>query len=130
MNSYNFRAKGHANITGTHKNTLEFTKDKEIGRKADCIVGVNSDFDVKELMEFIKGKDKIRVKIRLGEIVDEFSCRVNHEFKDEREMVFRIGEFDSRRTLGLRCSKAAKDLDRGIIDGLKESEKKIQIEIL
>ena len=51
---YSFHAFGHKNLLGTHKNTLEFTKDKNLTLKGDCIVGVNADFDAGELKNFIK----------------------------------------------------------------------------
>ena len=34
---------GHENVIGSHPNTLELTRDKEISKRADCIIGVNSD---------------------------------------------------------------------------------------
>jgi hypothetical protein len=33
-------AQGHENILATHKTTLEFTKDKRLSKKGDCIVAV------------------------------------------------------------------------------------------
>ena len=36
-------AQGHENILGTHKTTLEFTKDKHLTKKGDCIVAVAAD---------------------------------------------------------------------------------------
>jgi len=118
-----FFAYGHPNITGVHKNTFEFTKDADIRKEADCIIGVNSDYDIEEVKKFISDKKKIKVRIRLGEIADEVSCMVNPKFCDEREMVFRLGEFDSSRTLGIRCDKAAKHLNRELIEKLKKGEK-------
>ena len=58
-----FNAYGHENVKATHKNTIEFTKEKELTPQGDCILGVNSDFDFKKIAEFIKGKSKISVKI-------------------------------------------------------------------
>jgi len=56
-----FIAKGHVNITSCHKNTFEFTKDKEITKEGHCIVGVESTFDSNKLKK-IKGKLKITIK--------------------------------------------------------------------
>ena len=44
--SYSFTAYGHKNILATHKTTIEFTKDKELSLKGNCIVGVRADFDL------------------------------------------------------------------------------------
>ena len=51
---YKFSAYGHENILGTNKKTFEFTKDRDLSLKGDCIVGVNADFDLEKLKEFIK----------------------------------------------------------------------------
>jgi len=123
-----FCAYGHENITGTHKSTLEFTKDKDVSANGDCIVGVNADFKPRDVLEFIKGKDEVIVRIKLGDIVDEFSCKVNQKFSDENEMVFRKGELESERTLGVRCDKAAKDINRSIIESLGKGSK-VEVEI-
>ena len=39
---YTFIVMGHPNISSKHKTTLEFTKDHDIGKTADCIIGVRS----------------------------------------------------------------------------------------
>ena len=123
-----FFAYGHPNITGVHKNTFEFTKDAEITKEGDCIIGVNSDYDVKEVMSFVKNKTKLVIQIKVDDIVEEVNCEVNSKFCDENEMVFRLGEFDSSRTLGIRCDKAAKHLSRELIEKLKTGEK-VEVEI-
>ena len=52
-----FRIYGHKNMLAIHKNTLEFTKDKELTKRGDCIVGVNSDFKItKEILNAKKIK--------------------------------------------------------------------------
>ena len=124
-----FFAYGHPNITGAHKNTFELTKDAEISKEGECIIGVNSDYDVNELIEFVKDKTRLVIKIKVGEIVEEVSCMVNPKFSDENEMVFRLGDYDSARTLGIRCDKAAKHLNRELIEKLKNGERaEVEIE--
>lgn len=122
-----FNACGHANIRASHKNTIEFTKDKELGVRGDCILGINADFDLKRIKEYIKGKNKLKIKIAVDNISDEFECIPNQKFNDKNEMVFRLGEFASERTLGLRCSKAAKHIKREIIEKMKEPGKRMKV---
>ena len=122
-----FNTFGHENIKAVHKNTIEFTREKELTPTGDCILGVNSDFDSKKIAEFIKGKTKITVKIKVDSISDEFECIPNPKFNDKNEMVFRIGEFASERTLGLRATKAAKHLKREIIEKMKQPGKKMVV---
>ena len=37
-----FYAYSHANVIGSHKTTIEITKDNYLTKKGDCIVGINS----------------------------------------------------------------------------------------
>jgi len=124
-----FNAYGHPNIRASHKNTIEFTREKELSVKGDCILGVDSDFDTGEIAEFVKDKAKIRVKITVDGISDEFECMPNKKFSDNKEMVFRLGEFASERTLGLRCSKAAKHIKREIAGKMKIEGKRMRVAI-
>lgn len=114
-----FKASGHMNITAKHKNTIEFTKDKEISPRGDCILAVDADFNLDELKKFIKDKEKLKCVISVEGISDEFYFYVNHDFNDAREIVFRLGEFKSDRTLGIRSSKAAKHIKRELVEKLK-----------
>ena len=114
MMSYQFSAYGHPNITAKHKTTLEFTKDKNVSLKGDCIIGVNTDFEIKELKKFIQNykSEKIHIEIKStdGKIKDEFEAELNKEFDDEREIVIRMGSFKSKRTLAINASKSASHL--------------------
>ena len=68
---------GHKNLLGTHKNTLEFTKDKELTLNGDCIIGVNSNFNITDK---IMSSKKIRVVISVDDIFIDSSltacCRI------------------------------------------------------
>ncbi|MEM2324735.1 MAG: DUF371 domain-containing protein, partial [Archaeoglobaceae archaeon] len=33
---------GHSNITAKHRTTFEITKDQEISKRADCVIGVKA----------------------------------------------------------------------------------------
>ncbi|MBR9699952.1 DUF371 domain-containing protein [Candidatus Woesearchaeota archaeon] len=123
-----FFCKGHENLLGTHKNTIEFTKDKHLTMDGDCIVGVEADFDYGKLMNFIKNKEKIHVRLSVGEISDEFSFVVSHDFDDKHEIVIRRSYFNSKRTLGFRTTKAAIDIKRDLIDTLKNPESTLTVE--
>lgn len=124
-----FHIFGHPNIQGTHRNTLEFTKDKEVSRKGDCIIGVNSDFDFKQIEEKIKISEKMILTVRSGSIKEEITAEINKDFCDTHELVLRKSEFSSKRTLGLRSDKAAIDLSRSLIESMKNPETMAEIEI-
>ena len=117
---------GHKNVLATHKNTIEFTKDTELSRDGDCIVGVSSDFELSDI-ETILSYDSIRITLLSAGYKDMFEAKVNKDFDDPHEIVFRVGEFKSKRTLGIRASKAARQLDRRLIDTLKEDGAKAEV---
>jgi len=133
--SYSFTAYGHPNITGTHETTLEFTKDKEITKRASCIIGVNSDFDLAKLKDFIKKNKnkKIMLTINLKKnnkiIEDRVTAFLNHNFNDEKELILRKSDFISERTFAIRADKASAGLDRELISLLKQKSQGISIYI-
>ena len=123
-----FKARGHKNILATHKTTLEFTKDSELTKKGDCIVGVKADFDVKELKRFLKC-ERIRIKLTVDAITEELDFKPNPDFDHKTEMVIRTTDFNSERTFGVMSKKAAKNISRKMIDLLKNPEKTLKISI-
>lgn len=126
---YQFHAYGHPNILGTHKATLEFTKEEELSLKGDCIIGVKADFELEGLKEFIKKlkNKKISVTISASKIHETLAAEVNSDFDDEKEFVIRKTNFASKRTFATSSNKAAFDLNRNLISFLKEKSSKISV---
>src|SRR3989338_276276 len=129
---YSFTAYGHKNILATHKTTIEFTKDRELSLRGNCILGVNADFNLIELKKSMKTiinesksiKNKIKIIINTGDISDEIAAELNPDFDDDEEIVIRMGEFKSKRTLGVRADKAAVHVKRELIEKLKNHNQK------
>lgn len=123
---YTFIAKGHPNITSRHKTTFEFTKDKEIGKTADCIIGVSSktkleDFPL-ELRRAIKDENTIiKILLETENAEDEIKGYGHPELTLDHptDMVARKSQFKCSRTLMIRADKAACDLKKELIDDLK-----------
>ena len=46
---FTFKARGHPNVTSQHSSTFEVTMDLEIGKTADCIIGVSADSVMEDL---------------------------------------------------------------------------------
>ncbi|MBU2561404.1 MAG: HAD-IIIA family hydrolase [Nanoarchaeota archaeon] len=126
---YTFTARGHRNILATHKNTLEFTKDKEMSLDGDCILGLEADFSIDELQKLAKSHSQLRMRIKAGEFTDEIEFTVNKNFSSEQELVIRFSEFSSDRTFGFRATKSAKQLDRKLVEKLKDPGQRITVEI-
>jgi uncharacterized protein len=128
--TYKFHAYGHKNITARHKTTLEFTKDKELTLKGDCIVGVNADFELEKIKEFIKKSKNLNIKITLeseNNIKESISAKLNPNFNDDKELVIRKTEFVSDRTIATSSDKASNDLNKELINLLRKNKSKITL---
>jgi len=124
---YSFIAWGHENITGKHKRTLEFTKDSELSLDGDCILGVSANFSIYDLKELIKEGERLKMVITAGDVSDEVMFEGNPQFDDDKEVVVRMGEFSSDRTLGLKADKACSDLKKELIEKLSNPEQRIDV---
>lgn len=128
---FQFNCHGHENVLSKHRNTIEFTKDKDLSREGDCIIGVKADFEGDRLAEFVKKAEKIKVSMDVDDekenISDDFFAQINKDFNDGHEIVFRITEFKSARTLGIKATKAAKDVDRRLVEKMKNPNAKMNV---
>mgnify|MGYP001498587548 FL=1 len=131
---YTFKSYGHRNVLGNHKTTLEFTKDTSINIEADCIIGVNANFELDKLKEFIQyckenNKEKVKITIEANGITETIFCHLNFLFDDEKEVVIRTTKFISKRTFGILANKSSKYLKRELINQLKEGHQEINISL-
>ena len=126
MSSYTFQAFGHPNIRATHATTLEFTRDVSVSLRGDCIVGVNADFKIRELQRLL-GAGHIALTIAVGGLQEKFTAIPNKEFAGSQELVIRTTAFVSARTFAILSEKAAKDINRKLIDCCKTPNAKITV---
>ncbi|MBI2208277.1 DUF371 domain-containing protein [Candidatus Woesearchaeota archaeon] len=130
---YSFNCYGHKNITAKHKTTLEFTKDKDMSLKGDCIIGAGADFKLSEIKQFIKSSNNKNIAITMQtmsknkKIQDKIIAEINPGFSSNKEMVIRKTDFISERTFAIKASKVAFELDRDLIGFLKEEKSKIKV---
>lgn len=130
MPDYSFSINGHKNVLSTHKKTIEFTKDSELTKNGDCILGVNADFELKQIQGLL-GCERVRITIEVDSVSDTITAVPNKKFGSNHEMVIRIGEFDSERTFAVRADKAASDLNRALVAALKSGGKgKVTISVV
>jgi len=133
---YTFHAKGHKNVTSAHRSTFEVTMDKEIGIRADCIIGVSSkvkleDFPL-ELRKVIRNENTlIKVQLQTENANDEIRGYGHPELTLDHptDMVCRKSDFKCSRTLMIKADKAAVDLKRELINDLKEG-KELKVKIV
>jgi hypothetical protein len=127
-------AYGHRNVTGRHRTTLEVTKDEEISKKADCIIGVGADKGLKDLGEDFKSKAKshdatIEVILVTGDIEEKIIGKGHPDltFTHGTDVVVRKSEFICERTLMIKADKSSMELQRRLIERLKDPKQRIEV---
>ncbi len=117
--------KGHKNIIAKHRSTLEITKENYLTKKGDCIIGVcssHSCFDLPEkLKKELKKNRKIKIIIFTPVGSEEIIAFGNENLllTNKTSIVIRKSNFIDDRTLCINANKSAKNIDRKIINYLK-----------
>ncbi len=124
-----FTAFGHPNITAKHRTTLEFTKADEMGKEADCIIGVRANFDAVKIKEFMTHHFDFVMHIIVGDESVSLTAQYNQKFDDDEEIVIRRGVFDSTRTLGMVSSLSASDLPPSMVEKLKDPKQEVLVQL-
>jgi hypothetical protein len=130
-----FHARGHEKVTGTHRSTIELTKENFLTKNGDCIIGIDSQKSCNDLnpktKEKIKKNSKFLVVLKAEASSDSFFGfgHNNLTHKSQVSMVFRKSNFICDRTVLINCNKSAIDLDRNLIQFLKDPHAQILIEI-
>ena len=126
-------AYGHQCLTSKHDTTFEFTKEKDMGWEAHCIVGVKSDKSCHDLSEGLKkafkeGK-RIAIKLKSGNASDTIIAygHPNLTLKDRKDIVIRRSGFVDDRTLAVHATKSSNSLDRELIRNLKNPRQKLEV---
>ena len=130
------RCRGHRNVRATHKSTLEFTKEDYLTPRGDCILCVEADRGINdfsnEFKKALRAGKKLIIRIKVGGLVDEVVAEgsphliLDHDYS----MVIRKSTYIDRRTLAIKANKAAKDIDRRIVELLKNPEVTGEVELI
>jgi len=128
---------GHENIQATHKTTLEFTKDKHLSRKGDCIVAVAADKTLADLNPEFKENlrkphAKLTILIEAGGIAEQVNAHGSPQLflTHPTDMVIRKSDYVCSRTLAIHANKAAQDLSRELVEKLKKPQQKVKITLV
>jgi hypothetical protein len=128
---------GHKNIQATHKTTLEFTKDKHLSKKGDCIVAVAADKALTDLSaEFKENLRKPHAKLTILIEVDGIIEQVNAYgsprliLTHPTDIVIRKSDYVCSRTLAVHADKAAQDLSKALVEKLKNPQQKVKITLI
>lgn len=119
-------AKGHENVKSTHKSTLEITTEEHLTCTGDCILGICADKSMKnfpeDFKENLRKSEKIVVEIEVEGLKETILGKGNPNltFTHETDIVIRTSDFSCSRTLMVNSDKAAKDINREIVEKLKK----------
>ena len=134
LTSVVFFAYGHQNIQGTHKTTLEFTKEKYLSKQGDCILGINSTKGAIDLPSEFKEASrkvgaKITIKIEAGNLEEIINAKGNPnlQFTHITDLVVRKSNYLCGRTLAISADKVAINFSRHFIEKLKNPKQRIKI---
>jgi hypothetical protein len=126
-------AYGHPNILATHPTTIEVTTEENLTKRGDCIVGVKVSHSLSDLREELHTlrASHITVSFSVDSAREDVTGFVHPalEFTDTKAIILRKSAFLCPRTLAIHSNKAAKDLNRELIEKMKDSEQEMIIEI-
>jgi hypothetical protein len=129
-------AYGHANVQATHSSTLEITMDPNLSMKGDCIIGIKASHGAQHLnMQFgdalRQPQTKILTHLTAGTITDQIRGFGSPRFTltSPTSLVWRTSDYVDNRTVAIRCNKAAKDLNRRLIESLQHPETELHVTI-
>lgn len=131
-----FTAYGHPNMLGNHQSTIAVTLESDLTIRGDCIIGVRAT------------QSALTIREKIGDLLRTPSCQVvtrfsaggyNEEVKgfgapglalsSDKSLVWRTSTHVDPRTIAIRCDKAAKDLSRGLIQYLQDTNAILQVVI-
>jgi len=128
---------GHKNIQATHKTTLEFTKDKHLSKKGNCIVAVAADKALIDLSAEFKKKlrkphTKLIILIEAGGIIEQVNAHGSLQLilVHPTDMVVRKSDYVCNRTLAVHADKAAQDLSKTLVERLKNPKQEVKITLI
>lgn len=121
----NITALGHENVLSTHPTTIEITKDPNLTKNGDCIIGVSASKACADLSEEVKQKikqgRKFTIILRVGDISERIEGYGSPELtlEHEHDIVIRTSEFIDKRTIMVKADKASIDLKPELVKKLK-----------
>jgi len=120
------KAYGHPNIKATHKTTIEVTKENYLTDKGDCILGISADKGLRDMKDFLDQNKRRNIKVDLivEDLVETIKGYLDPRltFLDEKDIVIRKSSYICDRTLMINADKSASEINRKIVQRLKEGK--------
>jgi len=127
---------GHKNVLSLHSRTIEITKDANLTRKGDCILGVSANKACNDLDSSIKNRLKTTgTVVKISIVVEPFEFQLSGygsntlEISHGHDIVLRKSKYVDSRTLAVSCDKSAFDIPRNLVTLLTNAETKGMMKI-
>lgn len=132
-----FKARGHPNITASHRTTLMVTREPDVTLRGDCIVAVAAEKGLRDLDPQVKEAMRIRdAKIRLILQADGLTFQVSGRgdprltLSHPTDIVTRRSSYVCDRTLMIGADKAANDIEPRLVRMLQKREQVVNITLV
>lgn len=129
-------ARGHPNIKATHPTTLEVTREEHLTERGDCIIGVSASKAPRDFSESFKealrsDRAVLVALIIVGGLMDVVLAQGSSRLLLDSpvKLVIRRSSFIEPATIGVKASKAARDIDRGIIAALRNPDTVVELKL-
>jgi len=122
---------GHKNVLSLHARTIEITKDSNLTKNGDCIIGVSADKSCNDLNTALKARLRTNgtiVKITI--VVEPYEFELSGYgnkglgITHQHDIVLRKSNYVDSRTLVVSCDKSALDIPRNMVSSLTNSQVK------
>ncbi len=118
---------GHPNIRALHRMTIEVTRDENLTRSGDCIIGVRASRACSDLPDALKrrltdGQSVVGISVIVNNARYGFEARGSPSLilSHTHDTVVRKSGFVCPRTLAVRSERASSDLPREMVRMLRD----------
>jgi hypothetical protein len=122
--------RGHPNVRAEHPTTLEVTRDEFLTPRGDCIVGVAGSKGASEIDNCVKevlrsGGRLVAVVLVEGGPFDYLVAEGSNlmTFTEGRKVIIRRSTYVDGSTIGIRATKAARDIRRDVVEALRQGRR-------
>ena len=121
-----FSSWGHPAVRATHRGSLELTLDREISRRATCVVGVAVGVDEADLHGYV---GPVTISMTAGPYSHEVHATAHPGFRLGRRMVVRRSQHRSADTFAVGADTDAAALPREMASMLTDPEVRLVVSV-
>lgn len=121
-------ARGDSLVTARHASTFEVTKEKFLTKKGDCILAISADKSASDLSynlkSLLRDESLVIIVLKSGDVYDVVVAKGSPALtlSDKTSLVVRKSNYVDERTIAIKANKAAKDINRKLVERLRRGE--------